>query len=120
MPLRPANVDEHAKRKIKNPNRSPRFIAVDLLMGRAERSAKFRRRIGCEAVAHDVLGDDSRDDELEEVIAASRLGPAAGHLESAKGMPADHGAGAGAIDVNVAGDQLRFYALDVSRTAREQ
>src|SRR4051794_262821 len=114
MPLKPANVDEHVKRKIKNPNRSPRFIAADLLMGRAERSTKFRRRIGREAVAHDVFRHDPRDDELEEIIAASRFRPAAGHLESAKGMPADNGAGAGAIDVNVAGDQLGFHALDVS------
>ncbi len=35
-------------------------------------------------------------------------------------MPPDHRARAGAIDVNIAGDQLRFGPLDVGRTAREK
>ena len=35
-------------------------------------------------------------------------------------MAADDGAGAGAVDVNVARDQFRFDALDVGRTAGEE
>ncbi len=87
---------------------------------RAKRRAKLRRGVGGKAVAHDVLGDDAGNQELEQIIAAAGFGSAARHLESAEGMAADDGAGAGAIDVNVARDQLRFDALDVRGTAREK
>ncbi len=58
--------------------------------------------------------------KLQQVIAAAGFGSAAGHFESAERMPADDRAGAGAIDVNIAGFELRFHALDVCRTAREK
>jgi hypothetical protein len=77
-----------------------------LLYCSAERRAKFRRGIGGEAVAHDVFGDDARDEELKEVIAAAGFGSAAGHLEAAERMAPDNRAGAGTIDVNIARDQL--------------
>ena len=58
--------------------------------------------------------------KCKQVIAAARFGAAAAHFESAKRMPPDDRAGAGAIDVNIAGDQARFDALDVGRAAREK
>jgi hypothetical protein len=79
--------------------------------------AKLRRRVGGEPVAHDVFGDDARDEKLEQVIAAAGLGATAGHFEAAEGMAADDRAGAGTIDVNIARDQLRFDMLDVCRAA---
>ena len=57
-------------------------------------------------MAHDVFGHDARNDEIQKIIAAAGFGAAAGHLESAERMAADDGAGAGAIDVNIAGDDL--------------
>src|SRR4051812_38529862 len=120
MPLKPPKADETAIAKIRNANFQPRFIAALLFMNRAEGSAKFRRRIGRETVAHDVFGYDPRDHELEQVIAAAGLRSAARHLESTEGMAPNDGARAGAIDVNIAGDQLRFHALDVRRAAREE
>ena len=86
----------------------------------SERFAEFGRRFRREAVAHDVFGDDARDQELEQIIAAAGFGAAAAHLESAERMPPDDRAGAAAVDVNVAGDQLGFDALDVRRAAREK
>ena len=71
-------------------------------------------------MAHDVFGDDARDHELEQIIFAAGFGAAAAHFESAEGMTADDRAGAGAIDVNIAGDDLGFGALDVGRAAREK
>ena len=71
-------------------------------------------------MAHDVFGDDARDQELEQIIAAAGFGSAAAHFESAEGMAADDRAGAGAIDVNIAGDQLGFDPLNVRRAAREE
>lgn len=57
----------------------------------------------------------TRDEELEQIIAAAGLGAAARHLEAAERMAADDRAGARAVDVNVARHQLRFHALDVRR-----
>ena len=71
-------------------------------------------------MAHDVFGDDARHQELEQIIFAAGLGAAAGHLESAEGMAAHHRAGARAIDVDVARDDLGLGALDVGGTAREK
>ena len=62
-------------------------------------------------MTHDVFGDDARDEELQQVIAAAGFRSAARHLESAERMAANDRAGAGAIDVNIARDQLRFDAL---------
>ncbi len=76
----------------------------------------FRR----EAVAHNVLGHDPRNEELQQVIAPARFRPAPAHLETAKGMPPDDRPGAGTIDVDVAGFQLGFRPLDVGRAAREK
>ena len=71
-------------------------------------------------MACDVFGHDARDEEVQQIICATGFGAAAAHFESAKGMTADDRAGARAVDVNVAGFQLRFDALDVGRAAREK
>jgi hypothetical protein len=86
----------------------------------AKRSTKRRRCVGGETVTHDIFGDDARDEELQQVVAAAGFRSAARHLESAEGMPADDGTGAGAIDINVARDQLRFDALNIGRAAGEK
>src|SRR6266705_1894428 len=86
----------------------------------AKRSTKLRRGVWREAVAHDVFGDDAGNHELQQVIGAAGFRSAARHLESSERMPTDDGAGAGAIDVYVARDQLRFDAFDVGRTAGEK
>ena len=57
---------------------------------------------------------------MEQIIGSAGFGSAARHLESAEGMAADDGASAGAIDVNIACDQLRLDALDVRGTAGEE
>src|ERR1700719_388784 len=73
-----------------------------------------------EAVAHDVFADDAREQKLEKIICAPSFGAAAAHLESAEGMATDDRAGAGAIDVNVAGFELGFGAFDIGRASREK
>ena len=78
----------------------------------------FGGGFGGETVAHDVFRDNTRDEEVEEVIVTTGFGAAATHFESAKGMTADHGAGAGAIDVNVPRNEFGFDPLDVGRTAK--
>ncbi len=67
-----------------------------------------------------VFGHYARHEKLQKIIFATSLGPAAAHLKSAKGVAADDRARARAVDVNVAGFQSRFDALDVIRTAREK
>jgi hypothetical protein len=68
-------------------------------------------------VAHDVFRDDTRDEEVEEVIATTGFGAPATHFESAKGMTPDYRAGAGAIDVNVSRNEFGFDPLDIGRAA---
>src|SRR6266436_5011699 len=71
-------------------------------------------------MAGDVFGNNARHDKLQKIIGAARFGAAAAHFESAEWMAANVRTGAGAIDVNVAGDDLRFGALDVGWAAREK
>ena len=71
-------------------------------------------------MAHDVFGHDPWDKKLQQIISPARLGPAAAHLESAKGMPPYDRAGAGTIDINIAGDQFGFDPLDIRGAAREK
>ena len=77
----------------------------------------FGSGFGGETVAHNVFRDHARDKEVEQVIGATSLGAATTHFEPAKGMTTNHGAGAGAIDVNVPGNQFGFDSLDVGRAA---
>src|SRR6478752_5373010 len=85
-----------------------------------EFGAVFGCGFGGETVAHDVFGDNARNEEVQQIIAAAGFGAAAAHLESTERMATDHRAGAGAIDINIPGYQLGFDPLDVSRTAREE
>src|SRR5205823_13501950 len=80
----------------------------------------FGRRFRRKPVACDVFGHDARDEEAPQVIFATGFSAAAAHLESAEGMTADDCTGARAVDVNIAGFQLRLDELDVGRTAREK
>ena len=57
---------------------------------------------------------------MQKIIFAAGLGAATAHLESAEWVPPDDRAGAGAIDVNIPGFDLRSGALDVGWTAREK
>src|ERR1700757_942637 len=88
--------------------RSTKFVAV------------FGRFVGRYAVTCDVFRNDARDEEVQQVIFAAGFCAAAAHLESAKGMTANDRASARAVDVNIAGFQLRFDTLDVGRAAREK
>src|SRR6266508_3254908 len=80
----------------------------------------FGRLFRSKPVACDVFGHDARDEEVQQIIFATGFSATAAHLESAERMTADDCAGARTVDVNVAGFQLRFYALDVGRAAREK
>ncbi len=80
----------------------------------------FWRFFRSKPVACDVFGYDARDEEVQQIIFATCFSAAAAHLESAEGMTADDCTGAWAVDVNIAGFQLRFDALDVGRAAREK
>ena len=80
----------------------------------------FGRLFRSKPVAGDVFGHDARDEEVQQIIFATGFSPAAAHLESAEGMTADDCTGARAIDVNIAGFQLRLDAFDVGRAAREK
>ena len=55
-----------------------------------------------EAVAHRVLGDDARLDELEQVVGAAGLRADAGQAVAAERLAADHRAGDVAVHVEVA------------------
>ena len=68
-------------------------------------------------MACDVFGHDARNEEVQQIIFSAGFGAAATHLESAKRMTANYRTGARAVDVHVAGFQLRFDALDVGRAA---
>ena len=57
---------------------------------------------------------------MQKIIFATRFGAAAAHFESAKRMPPDDRACARAINVNVAGLESRFHALDVVGAAGEK
>src|SRR6184192_1263039 len=76
----------------------------------------FGRFFRSKPMACDVFGHDARDEEVQQIIFATGFGSAAAHLESAEGMTADDCTGARAVDVNIAGFQLRLDALDVGRT----
>ena len=71
-------------------------------------------------MASSVFGYHARDEKVQEIVFATRFGPAAAHLESAKGMTSNNRTGARAIDLDISRLQLRFDALDVSRAAREK
>src|SRR5207249_8383082 len=93
---------------------------VDLARGlpfRQKLVAIERRFFRREAVAGDIFGDDARNNEVQEIIFTAGLGTASGHFESAEGMASDNRAGAGAIDVNIAGDDLGLSSFDAGRTA---
>src|SRR5438552_2504539 len=85
---------------------------------------KFVAVFGCffrrYAVTCDVFRYDARDEEVQQIIFTTCLSAAAAHLESAKRMTANNRAGARAVDVNIAGFQLRFDALYVGWAAREK
>jgi hypothetical protein len=68
-------------------------------------------------VACDVFGYDARDEEIEQIIFATGFSAAAAHLKSTKGMTADDCAGAWPVDVDIAGFQLRFDAVDIGWAA---
>src|SRR4029079_10378469 len=85
-----------------------------------EFGAVFGRGFGGEAVAHNVFGDDARDQEIEQIIAAAGFGAAAAHFESTERMAADYRASAGAIDINIPAHELVLYPFNVSRTSREE
>src|SRR5947209_14305517 len=73
-----------------------------------------------ESVAHDIFGHHPRHHEIQEIIFAAGLGTSATHFESAERMPTHHCAGAGAIDINVAGYDFRFGPFDIRRTSGEE
>src|SRR6267378_5174320 len=77
----------------------------------------FRRLFRSEPVTCDVFGHDARDEEVQQIIFATGFSAAAAHLESSEGMTADDCTGARAVDVNIAGFQLCFDALDVGWAA---
>jgi hypothetical protein len=77
----------------------------------------LRRFFRGEAVTGDIFGYDARQQELQEIIGATGLRPAAAHFESAEGVTSNNRTGAGAINVNVAGDNFRLGAFDIRRTA---
>jgi len=75
----------------------------------------FSRLLGSETVTHDVFSHDPRDNEVQQVIFSAGFGAAATHLKSAEWMAAYHGAGAGAIDVNISSYDFSLGSLDVRR-----
>src|SRR4029077_4241087 len=80
----------------------------------------FGRFFRSNVMASDVFGHDAWDEEVQQIIFATGFSAAAAHFESAEGMTADDCTGARAVDVNIAGFQLRFDALDVGWAAREK
>src|SRR5207248_3825474 len=78
----------------------------------------FGRLFRSKPVAGDVFGHDARDEEVQQIIFATGFSPAAAHLESAEGMTAGDCTGARAIDVNIAGFELRLDAFDVGGAGR--
>src|SRR5438034_5176630 len=80
----------------------------------------FGRFFRSKPMACDVFGHDARDQEVQQIIFTTGFSATAAHLESTEGMTADDCTGARAVDVNIAGFQLRFDALDVGWAAREK
>src|SRR5215211_9360701 len=73
-----------------------------------------------EAVAHGVLGDHPRLDELEQVARAAGLCARAGEAVSAERLARDHRARDRAVDVEVADRRAVDDVVDGVRVAREQ
>ena len=71
-------------------------------------------------MAHDILGNDARKQELKKIIAAASFRTAAAHLESTEWMTTDDCAGAGAIDIDIARHQFGLNTLDICRAPREK
>src|SRR5439155_20318982 len=72
------------------------------------------------AVSARVFAHYARHEKVQKIIFATGFGAATAHLKSTKGVAADDRARARAVDVNVAGFQSRFDALDVIGAAREK
>ena len=70
-----------------------------------------------ESVAEGVFGDGPRQEEVEQVVGAARLGAAAGELEAAERLAVHQGAGDLAVDVEIADAELAARLLDVGRAA---
>src|SRR2546429_6935609 len=66
----------------------------------------FGRLFRSKPVAGDVFGHDARDEEVQQIIFATRLSAAAPHLESAERGTAGDCTGARAGDVKNCGFQL--------------
>src|SRR4051794_1320751 len=73
-----------------------------------------------QTVAHRVLGDHARLDELQQVIGPAGLAPGAGEPVAAERLAGDHRPGDVPVDVEVADGQARADALDGGGIAREQ
>src|SRR5438034_10459401 len=65
-----------------------------------------------------IFANQTRHEEVLQVLTATGFGARAGHFEAAEGLPLDKRAGDRAVDVKVAAHQLCLYALDVDRAAR--
>ena len=66
-----------------------------------------------ETAAEGVFRDGTRIGELQKIIRAAGLGAHAGEAESAKGLPADEGAGDRAVEVEVADAEFLLGAGEV-------
>src|ERR1043166_6482809 len=66
----------------------------------------------------ELLRDALRLEEQEQVVASARLAVGAAHVEAAERMAADHRAGALAVQVQVADEELVARALELRRVPR--
>src|SRR6185437_11618813 len=71
------------------------------------------------ATTHGVLGDRARQQKKQEVIVTSGLAADARHLESAKRLAADQGAGNAAVEIKIAHQQLAACPFEMRRAARK-
>src|SRR3954452_16571545 len=72
---------------------------------------------GGEAAAHLVLGDRSRQHELQQVVRAAGLRADAAQLEPAEGLAVHQRTRALAVDVQVADAEPALHLLQVARAA---
>src|SRR6184192_1676009 len=90
------------------------MIAYFMTKRRSDERRFFRRG---KSAAQAVLRDDTRHEEILQILATAGFGSCAGHFESTKGLAFDDGAGDRAIDIKIAANHFRFRALDVNRAA---
>src|SRR5262245_28529020 len=83
--------------------------------------ARRETDLGClwrKAAAKSILRDRARQHELQQIVGAASLAADARELEAAERLAADHGAGAGTVEIKIADHEFSGRAIEIRRATR--